>query len=1045
MKKILTFIFFLLLMHGVQAQLVINEVFYNSPDGSPDLLEFIEIYNADFFDVNLGSYQMTEGIVYDFPDVILPAGAYYVLTNDSITLDTFFGVVGHEWSPAENLSNGGESLVLKDTSGNTIDSLTYDNNEPWPEPASGNGYSMELCGVHSDNALPSNWFKSDNPTGMFINNVELRCTPGAANSVCSPFVHQLLITEIFYNPPGGSGSDSLEFIELYNASDESIPLQGMKITEGFQFVFPDEELDPGDYLLIGNNPDAIRNTFFVPNSVNIWTYDSGELSNSEEEDIVLLDGNDLLVDEVHYDVSWPYHPAADGDGYSLELCDYTTDNSLALNWKISASFVGFEISNKTIFCTPGADNSPCPEADHIVVVGDDLTFTPENLTIFQGETVEWRLASTSVHNINGLQTIFNNPPNAESFYSGEPVVGPWRFSHTFTNVGHNNYRCDEHYQQGMTGTVFVEDPPYDDIVITEILYHQPGGDNNYDFVEFYNRSNEIIDLDDYFFDDGVEFNFPNIAVDPGEYLVVTKDAEAFYDAFGINAFEWELGGLNNNGETISLSNGVSLVDFVDFQDNAPWPEIADGEGAAMMLCDPESDNSNPFNWRFSTTQTSVATVSNPNLYIHATPGMPNDTCPLLPTIFFGEDIPVSVPESIDSFIVKFKMANVFNTGDAFVDIIVESSSTATLGIDFSLEETTIDFHSGEFGETTLGRLKIYVEDDLIPEPTETIVIRLTNPVNATLATIGTATIKIEDNDGFDPNLYPEYEIGDVTTVGDGDITDSLDVVCALRGIVYGYNIHPEGVEFTLIDKDDKEDGIRVFKFSDAPDYEVQEGDEVSVYGIIQQFNGLTQIIPDTIILQSQDNALFDADTIVVGALSEEEESKLIAIKGCVEITDVQNVGPARHYFVQAQNTGEIYLMRVDDDTDVPPTTDLPVAFHLTGIGSQIDPTEPYNSGYMIMPRYAQDIDATGCVVSTSTPEDLLKVLLYPNPSNQWLNIESELALEQIIVHNMLGQRIIDKSVESSHNVLNIRGLAPGGYLITLIHQGKTRTLRFVKN
>ncbi|HHS95069.1 MAG TPA: T9SS type A sorting domain-containing protein [Phaeodactylibacter sp.] len=391
------------------------------------------------------------------------------------------------------------------------------------------------------------------------------------------------------------------------------------------------------------------------------------------------------------------------------------------------------------------------------------------------------------------------------------------------------------------------------------------------------------------------------------------------------------------------------------------------------------------------------------------------------------------------------MANVFNTGDAFVDIIVESSSTATLGIDFSLEETTIDFHSGEFGETTLGRLKIYVEDDLIPEPTETIVIRLTNPVNATLATIGTATIKIEDNDGFDPNLYPEYEIGDVTTVGDGDITDSLDVVCALRGIVYGYNIHPEGVEFTLIDKDDKEDGIRVFKFSDAPDYEVQEGDEVSVYGIIQQFNGLTQIIPDTIILQSQDNALFDADTIVVGALSEEEESKLIAIKGCVEITDVQNVGPARHYFVQAQNTGEIYLMRVDDDTDVPPTTDLPVAFHLTGIGSQIDPTEPYNSGYMIMPRYAQDIDATGCVVSTSTPEDLLKVLLYPNPSNQWLNIESELALEQIIVHNMLGQRIIDKSVESSHNVLNIRGLAPGGYLITLIHQGKTRTLRFVKN
>jgi len=48
------------------------------------------------------------------------------------------------------------------------------------------------------------------------------------------------------------------------------------------------------------------------------------------------------------------------------------------------------------------------------------------------------------------------------------------------------------------------------------------------------------------------------------------------------------------------------------------------------------------------------------------------------------------------------------------------------------------------------------------------------------------------------------------------------------------------------------------------------------------------------------------------------------------------------------------------------------------------------------------------------------------------------------VYNMLGQRMISKSVDQMQNKLDIEKLTPGCYLLTCIEQGKMRTVRFVK-
>ena len=65
------------------------------------------------------------------------------------------------------------------------------------------------------------------------------------------------------------------------------------------------------------------------------------------------------------------------------------------------------------------------------------------------------------------------------------------------------------------------------------------------------------------------------------------------------------------------------------------------------------------------------------------------------------------------------------------------------------------------------------------------------------------------------------------------------------------------IQFTIIDELDPDAGIGLFS-SNTFDYTVTEGDEVVVRGAISQFNGLTQITPDTVILVSSGNDLHAA-------------------------------------------------------------------------------------------------------------------------------------------------------------------------------------------
>lgn len=264
---------------------------------------------------------------------------------------------------------------------------------------------------------------------------------------------QLVITEISYNPPE-SGADSLEYIEIYNASDIEVNLNGYIIADNNSDTLKQGVLPAGGYAVFASNASAVSSVFGVSvmDSIpNIGLKNSGET-------ITIKSPSGDVIDEVTFDDEgeWPdFSQGADGGGASIELCNLEADNSLGKYWKVSTNVVD-TLNSKPLAGTPGKANSQsCTiEPDHIVEVSSNV-FTPKDLQINVGETVRW-VNTGGFHNVNGSQSVY--PDNPESFTSGDASSDAWTFEYTFTIPGRYDYQCDPHASLDMKGSVTVMGP-----------------------------------------------------------------------------------------------------------------------------------------------------------------------------------------------------------------------------------------------------------------------------------------------------------------------------------------------------------------------------------------------------------------------------------------------------------------------------------------------------------------------------------------------------------------------------------------------------------
>lgn len=287
-------------------------------------------------------------------------------------------------------------------------------------------------------------------------------------------------------------------------------------------------------------------------------------------------------------------------------------------------------------------------------------------------------------------------------------------------------------------------------------------------------------------------------------------------------------------------------------------------------------------------------------------------------------------------------------------------------------------------------------------------------------------------------VYPIYAIGTVTTENADGVADSLNVRCQLQGTVYGINLRATGLQFTIIDE--QNNGIAVFSATATYGYQVQERDEVIVRGRISQFNGLTQILADTVILVSTNRPLLPATTVT--QLGEDTESRLVRLENLSIVNPSQWTNTGTGFNVDVSNGLAVFQMRIVSTSNIFGTSPPVGTFHLTGIGGQFDTSLPYTEGYQIFPRYLADIQI---ISSTRETEAVPRIRLLPNPvARGEVLVESTTPFNGLRVTDAQGRVIFFNWFAHVHQFrLDTSGYAPGGYLVSLLNGKQTHTVQLI--
>ncbi|MCE2840465.1 MAG: dockerin type I domain-containing protein [Bacteroidetes bacterium] len=261
---------------------------------------------------------------------------------------------------------------------------------------------------------------------------------------------------------------------------------------------------------------------------------------------------------------------------------------------------------------------------------------------------------------------------------------------------------------------------------------------------------------------------------------------------------------------------------------------------------------------------------------------------------------------------------------------------------------------------------------------------------------------------FSTQGFPLRSIASVIGVNSNGVLDSLGARVRLTGTVYGINQYsssttPVGLQFVIMDGTGgimfRRAGTTFGLDSLNSNGRLIEGDSVELVGVLEQFNGLTQINCDTILRVASGRTL--ALPTVVTALDESTENRLVRLNGLVLVgsnwpTSTVTTGVN----VNVSNGTSTFVLRILPTTNIDGTPAPTGYFDLVGLGQQFDNSVPLTAGYQITPRSLADIIAVPLVntVANFVRNDTLVSnqsgaigmnisILNPNPVAQVLKVK----------------------------------------------------------
>jgi hypothetical protein len=554
------------------------------------------------------------------------------------------------------------------------------------------------------------------------------------------------------------------------------------------------------------------------------------------------------------------------------------------------------------------------------------------------------------------------------------------------------------------------------VIITEIQYNPAtAGQGGTEYLELYNNGSVNVDLTNWVVSgtgaNSMNYTFGSYTLGAGQYVVLTNNPTNLLSFYSVTGLQYT-GFLLNTGMAITVKDaGGVTMDSLTYAPSAPWPTIAAAGGPSIELCDYNSDNTDPANWRRSITR-----VGNNNTRdIYGTPGAMN-ACPSAPVIQFRFN-GAALEESAGTRKYGVYIDNPASTATTVQ--IGAMNISGTLGADVTFTSPqTITFPANFQGMDT--SFSFTIIDDTLYEPEEQVLFYLMNPNNG--AQLLTDSFMLLINEDFQDRPVDRDMVLIGITDDEAGGSPRMIEVFVRKDIpelsIYGLGSAnngggSDGVEFTFpsgpVNK-----GENFFVTNDSARF-------VAFFGFPADFIDIAGLNGPTSFNGNDAIELFENGRVIdrYGWHNEDGTGKVW------EYTDgwakrKPKTGPDGNLFVSAN-----WEFSGKDVFD--------------GIAKNADAVKPYP----INTYYYDDPEDTSTI---STPEFLQHqaVRIYPNPASDILYISSDRVINQVSVYNILGSEVLSYYSGNNSMALDVAELQSGNYILRMeMANGNKMYRRFV--
>jgi len=437
----------------------------------------------------------------------------------------------------------------------------------------------------------------------------------------TPNFNELLITEIMADPTPSVGLPEVEYLELYNASDDLLSTTGLRLADATSStLLRSTLLLPGEYLIVSANADQPQ-LASRGRTMGITSFPS---LNSSGDQLSITDSYGREIFSVSYSDDWYNDAEKKQGGWSLEMIDYNRPCGEQNNWTVSVAVAGG---------TPGQINSvnhTNPDNQPPYLQAAFAESPTEVILQFSEKLFPDSFENGQISIGNGI-TVDIIEWNADRKSAIAFLIDSLQAQVTYTVQASQLYDCSGNYiNDQAVSLVLSEEAALDDVLLSEILFYPRSGGVR--FVEIYNHSNKSINLKDWQLANLEGDSLTNLSLvsnenyqlAPNQYLAFTEDATTLIGDYPSASEEnivvvESLPSLPSGGGNIVLiSSSSEPMQHLEYDEDWHHPVLDDARGVSLERIQWNAPVNDRNNWQSAAQTVGFATPGYANSQLSTT-------------------------------------------------------------------------------------------------------------------------------------------------------------------------------------------------------------------------------------------------------------------------------------------------------------------------------------------------------------------------------------------------------------------------------------------